>query len=597
MANSKKEDIMVLNKDAIQSQNIAEIPLISPTIQKRVICRLFLLFVLLLIPTDALSITIIKNVGHGDCYVVISDGRVVVIDAGRKSNVNGLVSLLRTGYMHFDRIVITHVHSDHVGGLITAEQYVREQKNAALTADMLVSNHGEHDLNLVLRHEQIGPLMAELRSRPIVGMSDYAIAKLALNTEHLEVRGIALDKTVGASNENNTSLILKVTEIRDGIRRATLFLGDIEMAQQRALFSHPDAKEIFRDVAAVTLPHHGRPRTLLPTFFDELKSVSNENVIALHSDADPLDGSIAESAKQAGTEIKSTASPKNKESDVIVNLFTEKTYSQVGQQATSLSAFVATEGSELIGKNDFTIDEVVDAVAKYCKRSPSALLPPATKIPLPPKTWLAEEIRAQREFSSQHNEVLISLLRSGTPEQIARVNAALSKRIPQFTRRDIRRINEFSPGAIERWEKEDASPAERQIREGLAHGLLVTRSTNRDDDKLFIHERSSTRNSPGKLKYIVKKGPNDLWRIFGLDGQLLITMRQPLGLEISEYAKPKPTKVSSKPKPTKVTSKPKLGRVCAYCGSKAVGWCHMRNKYVCEEHRYFTQGGVRWRCP
>lgn len=36
---------------------------------------------------------------------------------------------------------------------------------------------------------------------------------------------------------------------------------------------------------------------------------------------------------------------------------------------------------------------------------------------------------------------------------------------------------------------------------------------------------------------------------------------------------------------------------CEDCGEPAVGWCHMRDKYVCEEHRYFTQGGTRWRCP
>jgi len=36
---------------------------------------------------------------------------------------------------------------------------------------------------------------------------------------------------------------------------------------------------------------------------------------------------------------------------------------------------------------------------------------------------------------------------------------------------------------------------------------------------------------------------------------------------------------------------------CEYCGQPAVGWCTMRYKYVCEQHRYFQQGGVNWRCP
>ena len=36
---------------------------------------------------------------------------------------------------------------------------------------------------------------------------------------------------------------------------------------------------------------------------------------------------------------------------------------------------------------------------------------------------------------------------------------------------------------------------------------------------------------------------------------------------------------------------------CAIGGQPAVGWCHIRHIYVCEKHRYFTQGGQNWRCP
>lgn len=38
-------------------------------------------------------------------------------------------------------------------------------------------------------------------------------------------------------------------------------------------------------------------------------------------------------------------------------------------------------------------------------------------------------------------------------------------------------------------------------------------------------------------------------------------------------------------------------RKCEICGQPAVGKCTMRHIYVCETHRYFTQGGVYWRCP
>lgn len=36
---------------------------------------------------------------------------------------------------------------------------------------------------------------------------------------------------------------------------------------------------------------------------------------------------------------------------------------------------------------------------------------------------------------------------------------------------------------------------------------------------------------------------------------------------------------------------------CEYCGQPAVGWCTMRHKWVCAQHRYFVQGNIHWRCP
>lgn len=38
-------------------------------------------------------------------------------------------------------------------------------------------------------------------------------------------------------------------------------------------------------------------------------------------------------------------------------------------------------------------------------------------------------------------------------------------------------------------------------------------------------------------------------------------------------------------------------KFCEYCEQPAVGWCTMRHKWVCEQHRYFQQGGTNWRCP
>lgn len=39
-------------------------------------------------------------------------------------------------------------------------------------------------------------------------------------------------------------------------------------------------------------------------------------------------------------------------------------------------------------------------------------------------------------------------------------------------------------------------------------------------------------------------------------------------------------------------------RVCQICGNESVGWCHLREIYVCRRHNDFTDDrGSRWRCP
>ena len=42
----------------------------------------------------------------------------------------------------------------------------------------------------------------------------------------------------------------------------------------------------------------------------------------------------------------------------------------------------------------------------------------------------------------------------------------------------------------------------------------------------------------------------------------------------------------------------KGGTRCQICGAKAIGYCHMRDIYVCEGHHTFTSsGGQGWICP
>ena len=540
------------------------------------------LAVLLLIAAPCFPVTVMKNVGHGDCYVVISDGRVVVVDLGPASSAKGLVSLLKTDYAHYDRIIVTHVHSDHVGGLITAEQYARET-GAALSADRLVSSHGAHDLDLVVRDSTLRQLRGSLKGRSIVGMRDDAPAALALNDENIEIRGILLGEPGTSGRENASGLVVKVTEIRDGERRATLFLGDIEQAQQAELFTSPEAEEVFRDVRAVTLPHHGRASTLAWDFFTESKRLAGSDVVFLHSDAAVLDPQVAQQATEAGARVKSTAAAASKSADVLVNLFEESTYHVVGKAPAKLPSIVRSQKGTLLHTGDYTTQEVVEAVSSYCHRSTSAPLRPGTVISMPSDAWIRGYINDQRQASNRETEALISRLQSADKGQVALTDQALARRFRKLTQEQKTRVNEIRPGAVERWELQNASPVEREIRIGLKQGWAVKRNINIDDSKLYVYEGRRGRGRSYHLRYLVRETGDGTWRIH--------TPGRKNGKGIPAYGKR--VGIIRSPNGVNVIDR----TVCEYCGKDAVGWCTIREKDVCEEHRYFTQGGVNWRCP
>jgi beta-lactamase superfamily II metal-dependent hydrolase len=363
-------------------------------------------FVFLLLAPRSWAVTVIKAVGHGDCYVVISDGRVVVIDVG-PGNAKGLVDFLASGHLHYDRIIITHVHSDHAGGLITAARYA-EETGSAFTTDLLVSNHGEHDLDLIMRDEKIPDFLKAMHGKKTVAaITEEILNKMALDDPHMRVETIPLPHDVGES-ENRTGLIIKVTEIRDGESRATLFLGDIEAAQQQALFGHPEAPKVFENVRAVTMPHHGRKTTLFPDFFRKLKEVTSGEVVALHSDRAALDPEVRGWAREAGVKILSTA-PTTKEAtphDVYVNLYDEPTYFVVKQPTTVRALALQRTALLPTVPKEVSTQELAETISNFNHRTMTEVLPAGNVLSLPTAKSIINYANSAKEqlFSDLQNQ-------------------------------------------------------------------------------------------------------------------------------------------------------------------------------------------------
>ena len=537
--------------------------------------RMCLLLALLVIPAPCYSVTIMKNVGHSDCYVVISDGRIIVIDVGPTSSADGLVALLKSGYFHYDRIVITHVHSDHASGLMTAGEYAR-QKGSVLSAGMFVSNHGEHDVDVVIRESKLRGLLASLRSQPVVAMDDQALAKLAFADENMAIGGFTLNKSKQSKSENASGLVLKVTEIRDGQRHATLFLGDIGKSQQSRLFSHPDAKEIFRDVRAVTLPHHGRSTTLHGDFFDYIKKLAGPGCTLLHSDRKPLNRRVTAKAAQAGLTVKSTADAAS--GDVLVNLFeNEKTFHVVEPGMTDLADIVMREKGHLIRERDLQTDEVLDAVSRFCNRPASNPLAPNTVISWPSDAWIRREIPRRREEFNRETEQLIARLQSLNPEESTAAEKTLAARRSKLSQGQIDRIHSLAREAAARQRMEN------EILAGVRSGWYIARNSNISSNKLFLYGSKAEQERSTGLRYVVEEGRGGIWEVhevgpldaigISTPGRLVARMQRPAGATIVDR------------------------NVCEYGGKTAYGRCTIRHKYVCESHRYFTQGGTYIRCP
>ena len=58
------------------------------------------------------------DVGQGDCTLVQSDGKLMLIDTGDENHASSVFRYIKSlGFEKIDTVVVTHPHADHIGGL------------------------------------------------------------------------------------------------------------------------------------------------------------------------------------------------------------------------------------------------------------------------------------------------------------------------------------------------------------------------------------------------------------------------------------------------------------------------------------------------
>lgn len=195
------------------------------------------------------------NCGVSDCTLIhFADGKTMLIDTGgtyKKGfgesflstgeysqdswlNRNLLPWLGKKGIAQIDYLVLTHLHSDHCGGLITL-------LNNKKVGQIFVSDEStQQDFWKVVRQQKSFPAVK------INTISDTC----SFVTGNEKLKFLHPDKFYSPLNENNSSLVCRL----DTKKASILFTGDIESEAENYLVDNY-APELKADY--LKIPHHG----------------------------------------------------------------------------------------------------------------------------------------------------------------------------------------------------------------------------------------------------------------------------------------------------------------------------------------------------
>ena len=209
--------------------------------------RIFLVFILFLITifclcscsnnnaSSTFSIRFI-DVGQGDAALVECDGRYMLIDGGETTAGDKVYDVLEErGIQKLDILAVSHLHTDHYGGLIRALTYA---SNIGVT----ISNATYSDTETFRKFEHELNINGSKITVPAPGQ------KYRLGSATVEV-------VDSHAVEANDSLVLLITYGKTRF----LFTGDIERNGQLRVIEYFEGRRKDKDewVSLIKLPHHG----------------------------------------------------------------------------------------------------------------------------------------------------------------------------------------------------------------------------------------------------------------------------------------------------------------------------------------------------
>jgi len=176
------------------------------------------------------------DVGQGDSALVECDGHYMLIDGGETTAGEKLYNVLEEkGIQKLDILAVSHLHTDHYGGLIKALTY-------ASKIGVTISNSTYSDTETFRKFEHELGINGSKITVPAPG------DKYELGSATVEV----IDSHAA---EGNDSLVLLITYGKTRF----LFTGDIERSGQLRVVEHFEADRKNQDkwVSLIKMPHHG----------------------------------------------------------------------------------------------------------------------------------------------------------------------------------------------------------------------------------------------------------------------------------------------------------------------------------------------------